>query len=211
MTSASDAAQTATFTFEQYLANYAADFYEFSNGALIKMSPVHLRHVLLTRYLWQLLEAYFGLRPIGQSLAAPYVMRLPNVASGREPDLFVVLNTNPYPLRASFIDGPADLVIEIVSPESFTRDHSDKFQEYEQGHVPEYWILDPLHKEARFFRLNETNVYIAYAPDEHGNYTTPTLPDFVLSVPTLWQDTLPTFQAVSTAVRAMLEQKPNDD
>jgi Uma2 family endonuclease len=42
------------------------------------------------------------------------------------------------------MDGAADIVIELVSPESVHRDYGEKLYEYEQAGVPGYWIIDPL-------------------------------------------------------------------
>jgi Uma2 family endonuclease len=36
-------------------------------------------------------------------------------------------------LKETYLDGPADLVVEIVSPDSVGRDRGDKFYKYAQG------------------------------------------------------------------------------
>lgn len=46
-------------------------------------------------------------------------------------------------LQEMHLEGPADLVVEIVSPESRLRDRGEKFAEYELAGVSEYWLLDP--------------------------------------------------------------------
>lgn len=46
-------------------------------------------------------------------------------------------------LKETYLDGPADLVVGIVSPDSVGRDRGEKFYEYAQGGVPEYWLIDP--------------------------------------------------------------------
>src|SRR5437879_5637617 len=99
-------------TFEDYLTNYAADFYECVNGELIRMAPVSLQHDNLAYYLRQLLETYLELRPIGRVVSAPFVQRLATIDSNREPDLQVILNTNPGNLTSTFMDGAADICIE---------------------------------------------------------------------------------------------------
>ena len=221
MVEATQAAPVATVqteadvSFDEYMARYAADFYELAGGALIKMSPVTLVHDQITNYLRLLLQTYFELKPIGRVVAAPFVMKLPNVSHGREPDLQVILTTNPGELTETYQNGPADLCIEVVSPESVTRDHGDKFQEYERGGVPEYWIVDPLQNECRFYRLSETAVeiveneppvkmYVRAEQDAQGLYRTVALPGLALHVPTLWQPALPGPAAVVEAVRAMV-------
>ena len=196
-------------SFEDYLERYAAHFCEWVDGVVIRMSPIHKTHDSLSRYAARLLEAYFEVNPIGQIRQAPFVMRISRVKVSREPDLQVILNTNPGNLTPTYMDGPADICIEIVSPESVTRDHGEKFDEYEKGGVPEYWIIDAIHKETRFYRLNEEGVYVRQVEDADGNYRTPNLPGLVLHVLTLWQDNLPGPIAIGQAVQAMLKNGDN--
>jgi Uma2 family endonuclease len=192
---------------EDYLEHYAADFCEWVEGNVITMSPVYEDHDALSRYLARLLEAFFELNPIGTIRQAPFVMRLAEYPNRRrEPDIQVILNTNPGALTPTYMDGAADICIEIVSPESVERDHGDKFAEYEKGGVPEYWIIDSIHRDSRFYCLNEEGVYIRQAEDADGNYRTPNLPGLLLHVPTLWHDNLPGPGAVVEAVKAMLKK-----
>lgn len=190
---------------EEFMERYAAHHCEWVEGVVIKMAPAARKHNKLIYYLEQLFEAYFELRPIGEVISQTFVMRLeafPN--RRREPDLMVVLKTNPHELKDTYMDGPADICIEVVSEESGERDHGEKFIEYEKGGVPEYWIIDHLRRETRFYRLDENGRYSRQAEDTAGYYRTPTLPGLALHVPTLWQDDLPGPGATHEAVKAML-------
>jgi len=189
---------------DEYMERYAAHFYEWVRGFVIKMSPVALKHDSLDDYVRDLLKAYFSFNPIGRVIGAPFVMRLDSTHSRREPDLQVILKTNPGELTETYMHGPADICIEIVSAESVARDYGEKFEEYEAGGVREYWILDPIRSQTHFYRLDENGIYRLILPDAEGNYRTPLLPQFVLHVPTLWEDTLPDLVAIVEAVRAML-------
>src|SRR5574341_2087980 len=176
---------------EEYLAQYAHDFYEWEDGRLVKMSPVNARHDDLTGYLRAMFWAYFTLRPIGVVRQAPFVLRLDASGSYREPDLQIILHGNPGQLTDTAMIGPADICVEVVSPESVARDHGTKLAEYEKAGVKEYWIVDPLPRDARFLRLNAQGIYEVQQPDADGYYHTPLLPGFRLHVPTLWADKLP--------------------
>lgn len=189
---------------EEYLANYAADFYEWSAGKVEKMSPVSREHDELTRYLLRLFEAYLSMRKIGTVAIAPFAMHLPNSTVYREPDLQFILHSSPTQITDDYVDGPADICIEIVSKSSIQRDHSTKLVEYEQGSVGEYWIIDPDRREARFLRLSDDGMYLAQHVDTDNNYRTPMLPDFALHIPTLWEKELPDYGAVWNAVQKML-------
>ena len=167
------------------------------------LAPVDPRHDALLRYLSAMLETYLGLRPIGELRAGGFMMSLGS--DPYEPDILVILYVNPHRLTPTFMDGPADIAIEIVSPESVERDHGTKLAEYEKGKVPEYWIVDPIHREARFYRLGEDGVYVPQNEDADGNYSTPALPDLTIHVPELWQDDLPDVITLTQRVEDMLK------
>lgn len=192
-------------SFEEYLERYAADFCEWVGGKVIKMSSSHEYHDILNRYLTILLEAYFEMRPIGRTRRGPFVMKQPAPLSVREPDIQVILNSNPHELTPTYMDGPADICIEVVSPESVSRDHCEKFEEYEKSGVREYWIVDRLHKECRFYRRDEAGQFVPFKEDAQGNYQTPLLPGLVVQVATLWGADLPGPGAIVQAVQTMLK------
>jgi len=73
-------------------------------------------------------------------------VRLPRRRRRRVPDLFFISKVNLARIRPTFINGPPDLTIEIVSPDSQNRDRREKYLEYEASGVREYWIIDPLSK-----------------------------------------------------------------
>ena len=191
-------------TFEEYLERFSGMHCELVDGNVIKMSPATLQHQDIFGYLFNLLMAYFGLTKRGRVLTQPFTQRLPNVEAKREPDLMVVLAENFPRIQQTFLDGPADICIEIVSEESTNRDHITKLGEYQKGGVKEYWILDYMQREALFYTLNKSGQYELQALDEN-NYRTSLLPGFILHVPTLWQDPLPDFFAIGKAVQDMLK------
>ncbi len=198
---------------EEYMERYAADFYEWVDGELIpregspQVSPISALHVRMQNYLNDLFRNYLSFRPLGDVLVAPFVMRLG--ANRREPDLQVILKANPGQLTETEMIGAADICVEIVSPESVERDYADKFREYEQGGVREYWIVDLKRKDCQFYRLNDKGTYTHIHADAERNYTTPMLPRFKLHLPTLWVEKLPDPPAVTDAVRAMLADEPS--
>ncbi|WP_211326551.1 Uma2 family endonuclease [Paenibacillus flagellatus] len=44
------------------------------------------------------------------------------------------------------IEGPPDLVVEILSPSTSRNDKVCKKRNYERFGVPEYWVVDPVHR-----------------------------------------------------------------
>lgn len=189
---------------EDYMRVYAASFHEWIRGDVIKMPPVTLKHDNLTDYLRDLFKAYFSLKPIGKIIGAPFVMRIEKPKSRREPDLQVILNDNLGTIKATYMDGAADICIEVVSKATSAMDYGEKFTEYEKGGVGEYWIIDPIREECRFYRLNDKQLYQSHNVDDAGYYQTPKLPQLKLHVPTLWTHELPDIIQVVEAVKAMV-------
>lgn len=99
-------------------------------------------------------------------------------------------------LRESFLDGPADLVVEVISPESRGRDRGEKFYEYEQSRVREYWLLDPLRRQAEMYGLGEDGIYRPLPVGEDGLLHSTVLEGLWLRLDWLWQDPLPKLLAV---------------
>lgn len=190
---------------KEYMRHYAGHHYEWIEGFVIQMSPAGLKHNNLIYYLHSLFRAYFAMRPIGSVLGQPYTLKLPDVpARRREPDLLVVLNDSDSTVHETYIDGPPDICIEILSPGTEHTDRGAKFSEYEIGGVPEYWIIDPMRQEALFYVRGDNGLY-ARRSDEDGRFASPTLADFVLDISVLWQDKLPGTLAAGMAVKKMLE------
>ncbi|MGH9801602.1 MAG: Uma2 family endonuclease, partial [Blastocatellia bacterium] len=84
------------------------------------------------------------------------------------------------------LDGPADLSVEIISPESVRRDRKVKFKEYESAGVGEYWLIDPDHKKAEFYQLDASGRY-QLAKLKAGVYHSKAVAGFWLRVDWLWQ------------------------
>ncbi|MBI3455476.1 MAG: Uma2 family endonuclease [Candidatus Rokubacteria bacterium] len=179
-------------TFEEFLAWCDEDTWaEWLDGEVQMVSPASRRHQALRGFLAAVLIIYVERRALGGVLGAPFLMRLANVPSGREPDVLFVAAEHQDRLRETYLEGPADLVVEIVSPESRLRDRGEKFAEYELGGVREYWLLDPEQRRADFYRLDAEGRYQRAPVDPDGIYRSEVLPGFGLRVAWCWQAPLP--------------------
>lgn len=94
-------------------------------------------------------------------------------------------------LKSTDLEGPADLAIEIVSPESGPRDRGEKFYEYEAGGVREYWLIDPERRQMEVYVLGATGRYGLRCGGGEGVYRSEVLAGFWVSVEELWQEPLP--------------------
>ena len=175
-------------TYEEFLAWADEDtLAEWVDGRVVMASPASRRHQELAGFLSSILRTFVESQRLGVVLSAPFQMKL---AQGREPDLLFVAQQHLDRLQETYLDGPADLAVEIVSRESVARDRGDKFYEYEAGGVPEYWLIDRDRQWAEFCRLEGERYRPAFSGDQ-GVYESEVIRDFWLRVEWLWQDPLP--------------------
>ncbi len=164
---------------------------EWVNGEVTLLSPASLLHQALASFLVKLVGSFVDFLDLGIVLGPPFQMKTGPDLPGREPDLIFVAREHFHRLKDVYLDGPADLVVEVISPDSRTRDSRDKLHEYEKGGVPEYWMLDPYRKRASFYQPGDDGVYHLVPPDENGIYESAVLKGLRLRVDWLWQEPLP--------------------
>jgi Uma2 family endonuclease len=177
--------------YEDFLVQYADTRAEWVDGDIIMVSPASTQHQRILRFLINLLGPYVESRDLGEVLTAPFQMKLDKTRSGREPDLLYVASSHLDRLKDTYLDGPADMVVEIISKESVKRDRDEKFNEYETAGVSEYWLIDPISEEAEFYRIDADNHYYLVLPDDKGIYHSEVVRGFWLRVSWLWHEPLP--------------------
>ena len=184
-------------TFEEYLASGDEPIMsEWVDGEVIFMSPASAKHQRLGSLLLQTLGLYVETHKLGEVFYAPFVMKIESAKSGREPDLLFVSRERAHLIEKTYLNGPADLVVEIVSPESVERDRKEKFAEYEAAGIKEYWLIDPDRQTAEFYELGADGRYRAAATETDGIYRSQVINGFFIRTAWLWQTPLPTLDAL---------------
>ena len=109
-----------TMTYEELLDWVGEDGYaEWADGGVIFKGTESAAHQDLLVFLRCLLKWHTEDHDAGKVLGNPFLMRLPH--SARAPDLLFIANANLFLLAEFYLDGPADLAIEIISPGSALR------------------------------------------------------------------------------------------
>ncbi|WP_138482501.1 Uma2 family endonuclease [Dyadobacter bucti] len=114
---------------------------EFINGEIIVHSPVTKRHNAASGLLYRLLSIYCGKNDLGFVGIEKIMITL--TRNDYEPDICFFKKE----ISANFTEDqtlfPApNLVIEILSESTESRDRGVKFKDYQAHKIEEYWIID---------------------------------------------------------------------
>lgn len=187
------AEQRVPMSYEEFLTQIDEDTHaEWVDGETIIFMPPSVRHQALSDFLLMIIALYVDLFDLGRVISAPIEMRVRPGGAAREPDLLFVAREHLDRLTPQRMVGPADLIVEVISPESGWRDQIEKRREYAAAGVPEYWIVDPRPSSVplTLYQLRGEH-YVAAEPDEAGRFCSGVLPGFWLDPTWLRQDPLP--------------------
>ena len=156
---------------------------ELIDGEIYLFAAPGRRHQAVVREMFvQLANHLRGKRC--ETYTGPIAVRLEK-DSVVEPDIIVVCD--PKKLTKTGVEGPPDLIIEVLSPSNTRHDRFTKFMLYQRTGVPEYWIVDPEEDTLTIHRLvndgYKTSVY-----DNTDTATVAALPDFEMDLSTVLTD-----------------------
>ncbi|HEY5924940.1 MAG TPA: Uma2 family endonuclease [Kofleriaceae bacterium] len=93
-----------------------------------------------------------------KTVAVPVMSPVDVILTSRRvliPDVVVVRHERRAIISNRGIEGPPDLVVEVLSPRGATRDRVRKARLYAQSEIPEYWIADPVAKTIEVYALGD--------------------------------------------------------
>ena len=148
---ASAVATPVRFTFDDYVRyteEHTGDF-ELRDGVIVAMAPEGDTHMLTRNTLDR--DLHRTLDPARYSAFTESSFPCPGWGEGRRPDNFVarggLLDEGRRPVAADIA-----LTIEIASDEARLKDDKNKTETYASVRVPEYWIVDLLHRNVLVHR-----------------------------------------------------------
>jgi Uma2 family endonuclease len=162
---------------------------EWVDGEVIVMSPASWVHARLSRLLIGLLGDYVETKKLGEVVGTEFTVRL-NSKLRRIPDVLFIANDRLPNLRPKHLEGPPNLIIEVVSDDSVDRDWRAKYHEYEASSVDEYWIVDPIYQRLEAYAVGDDKTYHRMVPRD-GKLASGVVPGFYLRPEWLWQQPLP--------------------
>jgi len=188
-------------SYEDFLDQYAGQYAEWVAGEVFLMAPETGRHDQLIWLFRTLLEIYLENEGGFTVRDAPFQAKLGPDLPGREPAVMVISLEKADRLHHTFLEGPPDIAIEVISAESELRDREVKFAEYEVAGVREYWLIDPLRhpNRAEFFRRNTAGKFQPVELAE-GVFQSAVLPDLRFAVGWLLGEPAPTVRQLLAAL-----------
>ena len=157
--------------------------YEIIDGELfVNASPV-VRHQRIVGNLYFVLRSWLEEHGGGEVFGSPVdvVFDPENVTV---PDLIVIKSDRASFLGEKNMQGPPNLVIEVLSPSTRRLDERLKRKTYDRFGVDEYWIVDPELEVVKIYRRTAAAFQLVAEIDaeEGGTITTPVLSGFTLDV-----------------------------
>ena len=163
--------------------------WEYLNGRIVVHSPASDRHEDLFGFLLTLWRCFLDERGEGVVRGSRFPMRLDPLWSP-EPDLLVVRRERQGLLGRQRLEGPADLVLEIVSEHDSHLVYKEKLPRYREAAIPEIWIVDPKRREVLVDRQGPAGRE-AHTVSK-GRLGSAVVPGFWIDVDWLWSEELPT-------------------
>jgi Uma2 family endonuclease len=192
--------RSGPFTYEDYRSivpdGQKADLID---GVIYMASPDNTDAGELSVWLIALLHDFCECHNLGKVYASRIAFKL-DEKNSPEPDIGVVLIRHLDRVDRGHVLGPADLAIEIVSPESVQRDYEKKRRLYEKYAFPEYWIVDEELEKVTLLRLGPRGY--REARPRKGCLLSTVLPGFWFRPAWVWQQPRPKKSAVLAEILA---------
>ena len=165
---------TTKLTYQDYAQTPEGEIWELIDGVQFIPPTPGTAHQGCSVRLGSQLHLYVKGRSLGQVYPAPFDVVLSDL-DVVQPDLLFVSNERAHIVTAANVRGAPDLVVEIRSPSTASRDWTIKRDLYEKYGVKEYWVVDPDARRVWVMALGNEGF------DEVGSYSA----GDVLTSPTL--------------------------
>jgi Uma2 family endonuclease len=126
--------------------------YEILDGELSVTPAPATKHQTALGNLYRFLANHIVANPLGKLFIAPTDLILAPTTIV-QPDLIFIGNDRLHIITERAIEGPATLVIEILSPTTHRTDRGTKAQLYAKHQVPQYWLVDPDQRTVEAYEL----------------------------------------------------------
>jgi Uma2 family endonuclease len=164
--------------------------HELIDGEHYVTPSPNLAHQRVVGALYAELYMWLQSNPIGEVFVAPFDVLLSDV-DVVEPDLLYISSERKRNiLTPKHVTGAPELVVEVASPSTRTRDETVKRRLFERQNVLEYWVVDPDLQVVRVYRMDGGTFGrpVELARERGDSLSTPVLPGFALPLVRIFRD-----------------------
>jgi Uma2 family endonuclease len=147
------------YSYADYLTWDDDNRYEIIDGEVFDMTSPSFTHQSISMELSRQFANYFEDKPC-KVVCAPFDVILTKSAKKNDeiftvvqPDIMVICDRKKIEERG--IVGAPDLVVEIISPSTSSKDNIIKRRVYEQAGVKEFWLISPVERLIRVNKLGK--------------------------------------------------------
>lgn len=158
---------------------------ELIDGEMIVASPASEPHESLFIFLASVMELFVTERDLGIVRGSRTAMRL-SENEVYEPDILFVAKSRLSIVQRTFIDGPADVAVEILSRGTAHFDRGHKLANCALAGVRESWLIDPDRRTAEFYQINGAR-YELMPLDDQGVFRSRAIFGFWLRAAWPWE------------------------
>jgi len=145
------------------------DLTQIINGEEIMAPSPFGIHQRIVQKLSYLIQTFLASKPMGEVFLSPLDVILDPKINQVQPDLIFIKKENMGIFHEhGWIHGVPDLLIEVVSKGTITRDTEEKFDIYQKYGVSEYWLVFPEQQCIEVYTL-ENSTYTIYCSTEKTN------------------------------------------
>ena len=174
------------YTYKDYAQWPEEERWELIDGIAYAQATPTRDHQRISRELLFYLTAFFRGQDC-EPFHAPFSVVLPEKNQQRqdartvvEPDLVVICDQSR--LHKHGYEGSPELIIEILSPSTSSKDMITKRLLYERHKVKEYWIIDPVHRIVTVYRLEGAKFTTFEHFSHKDTLTTPLFPGLAINL-----------------------------
>jgi Uma2 family endonuclease len=161
--------------------------YEILDGVIyVSPSPVP-RHQEVSLNLLRILDAHIRRHHLGKLYHAALDVLL-HEHTIAHPDIIFIAAGREQIITERAIEGPPDLVVEILSPSTARRDRGLKARLYARFGVPHYWIVDPRAQTLAMYEIAGQRYGAARSFIKAAIATSPLFPGLRIDLARIWPE-----------------------
>lgn len=130
---------------------------------IVTFTPTYEHNQVMLRLVIELAPVVRA-RNLGAWSMAPLALFLSTYNVYQPDAMFFAIGNTPAPRKLPIMEIP-EIVVEVVSPSSRSRDRVRKRSAYADRGIAEYWIIDPDQRQIVFSLRNEEGAYIEHEMD----------------------------------------------